>query len=154
MEKKKIKRFFNLTLNSCVARFEDSGVGPILSPFINKEKVNSFCSEFNSQSKIYKSGLPLRVNLCLFFDNSFFFFIKGVSFSFILKVVLSIDRLIFGKNFEIGLVDLFLLCILKSNIFFNKKKIYDKIFFYSILCSLNSIKTLIIKNESYINEKK
>ena len=74
MEKKKIKRFFNLKMNACVSRFEDSGIGPILSPFMNKEKVNSFCTEFNNQSKNYKSGLPLRVQLCLFVDNSFFFF--------------------------------------------------------------------------------
>jgi len=73
MEKKKIKRFFNITMNSCTSRFEDPGIGPILSPFMNKEKVNSFCSEFNNQSKIYKSGLPIRVRLCLFIDNSFFF---------------------------------------------------------------------------------
>jgi len=74
MEKKKIKRFFNLTLNACSSRFEDSGIGPILSPFMNKEKVNSFCNDFNNQSKNYKSGLSLRVQLCLFTDNSFFFF--------------------------------------------------------------------------------
>jgi len=151
MEKKKIKRFFNLTLNACVSRFEDSGVGPILSPFINKEKVNSFCSEFNSQSKIYRSGLPLRVNLCLFADNSFFFVIKGASFSSLLKIVLSADRLDFDKNNEINLIDLFFLCILKNNFILNKKKIYDKFFFYSILNSLNSIKTLIIKNEAFNN---
>jgi len=147
MEKKKIKRFFDLTLNACISRFEDSGVGPILSPFINKEKINSFCSEFNLKSKIYKSGFPLRVNFCLFFDNSFFFFIKGVSFSSLLKIVLSINGILSNRKFKITLVDLFFLCALKGNFFNKGKKINDKFFFYSILCSLNSVKNLVIKNE-------
>ena len=146
MDKKKIKRFFNLTLNACISRFEDSGVGPILSPFINKEKINSFCSEFNIKSKLYKSGLPLRVNFCLFFDNSFFFFIKGVNFSSLLKIVLSINGILSNRKFKITLVDLFFVCILKNNFFAVGKKVNDRIFFYSILCSLNSVKNLVVKN--------
>lgn len=148
MEKKKIKRFFDLTLNACVSRFEDSGIGPILSPFMNKEKVNSFCSEFNNKSKIYKSGLPLRVQLCLFIDNSFFFFIKGANFSSLLKLVLSVDRFSYSKKNEISIFDFFFLCILKNNFFSHKKKIYDKVFFLSLINSLNSMNFLVIKNES------
>jgi hypothetical protein len=148
MEKKKIKRFFNLNLSACISRFEDSGIGPILSPFMNKEKVNSFCTEFNNQSKNYKSGLPLRVQLCLFIDNSFFFYIKGVNFSSLLKLVLNVDRFNYIKKNEIDLFDFFLLCILKNNFFSHKKKIYNKIFFLSLINSLNSMKFLIIKNES------
>lgn len=147
MEKKKIKRFFDLTLNSCASRFEDSGVGPILSPFMNKEKVNSFCNEFNNQSKIYKIGLPLRVRLCLFIDNSFFFFIKGVSFSLLLKLVLNVDRLYYDKKNEMNIFDFFFLCILKNNFILHNKNLYEKFFFLSLINSLNSMKNLILKNE-------
>lgn len=147
MEKKKIKRFFNLTLNACVSRFEDPGIGPILSPFMNKEKVNSFCTEFNNQSKIYKSGLPLRVQLCLFVDNSFFFNIKGASFSSLLKLALNVDRFNYTKRNEICILDFFCVCILKNNFILQKKKLYDKIFFFSLINSLNSMKNLILKNE-------
>lgn len=149
MEKKKIKRFFNLTLNACTTRFEDSGVGPILSPFMNKEKVNSFCAEFNNQSKIYKSGLPLRVQLCLFMDNSFFFTIKGANFSSLLKLVLNIERFDNINKNEMSIFDFFFVGVLKNNfISQNKKKVYNKIFFFSLINSLNSMKYLIIKNES------
>lgn len=148
MEKKKIKRFFNLTLNACISRFEDQGVGPILSPFMNKEKVNSFCTEFNNQSKIYKSGLPLRIQLCLFIDNSFFFFIKGANFSSLLKLVLNVDRFSYDKKNEISIFDFFYLCILKNNFFLHKKHINEKVFFLSLVNSLNSMKFLVIKNES------
>lgn len=147
MEKKKIKRFFNLTLNACASKFEDSGVGPILSPFMNKEKVNSFCNEFNAQSKSYKIGLPLRVQLCLFIDNSFFFFIKGANFSSLLKLILNVERFVYTKKNEISIFDFFFLCILKNNFFLHKKKLYDKFFFLSLINSLNSMKNLIIKNE-------
>lgn len=153
MDKKKIKRFFNLTLNACVARFEDSGIGPILSPFMNKEKINSFCSDFNTNSKQYKSGLPIRVNLCLFFDNTFFFFIKGVGFSSLLKIVTSTEKISFNRNIEINLMDLFFLCILKNNFLFDKKKINHRLTFYSILNSLSSIKSLNLKNEVYNTNK-
>jgi len=148
MEKKKIKRFFNLTLNACSSRFEDSGVGPILSPFMNKEKVNSFCTEFNNQSKVYKNGLPLRVQLCLFVDNSFFFFIRGANFSSLLKLVLNVERFNYNKKNEIGILDFFFLCILKNNFFLHKKKLYEKAYFFSLINSLNSMKFLIVKNES------
>lgn len=148
MEKKKIKRFFNLTLNSCISRFEDPGIGPILSPFMNKEKVNSFCNEFNNQSKIYKSGLPVRVQLCLFVDNSFFFFIKGVNFSSLLKLVLNVERFNYNNRNEINLFDFFFLCILKNNFLLHKKKLYNKFFFFSLINSLNSMKFLIVKNET------
>lgn len=135
-------------MNACSSRFEDSGIGPILSPFMNKEKVNSFCIEFNNQSKAYKSGLPLRVQLCLFIDNSFFFFIKGANFSSLLKLVLNIEKFNYNKKSEINIFDFFLLCILKNNFFFHKKKVYDRFFFFSLINSLNSIKALVIKNES------
>lgn len=147
MEKKKIKRFFNLTLSACAARFEDTGVGPILSPFMNKEKVNSFCNEFNLSSKKYKSGLPLRVYLCLFVDNSFFFFIKGVSFFLLLKLILNLERFISCQ--QLDLFDFFLLLFLNTNLILNKdkNKIFDKIYFFSLINILNSTKSLIITNE-------
>jgi ribosomal protein L11 len=148
MEKKKVKRFFNLTLNACSSRFEDSGIGPILSPFINKEKVNSFCSDFNNQSKNYKSGLSLRVQLCLFTDNSFFFLINGVKFSSLLKLALNVERFNYNKINEIGIIDFFFLGILKNNFFLEKKKLYDKFFFLSLINSLNALNFLVLKNES------
>lgn len=147
MEKKKIKRFFNLSLNACIARFEDSGVGPILSPFMNKEKVNSFCTEFNNQSKIYKSGLPIRVQLCVFTDNSFFFYIKGANFSYLLKLALNVDRFNYNLKHELNILDFFFLCLLKNNLFLHKKKFYEKNFFFSLINALNSTKYLLLKNE-------
>lgn len=147
MEKKKLKRFFNLNLNATIARFEDSGIGPILSPFINKEKVTNFCNEFNVASKRYKSGLILRVYLCLFVDNSFFFFIKGVSFFLLLKLILNIER--FNSSYILNIFDFFFLLFLKDNLIVDKNKIYSKLYFYSFINTLNSTKNLIVENEFF-----
>jgi len=117
-----------------------------LSPFMNKEKVNSFCNDFNNQSKNYKTGLPIRVHLCLFNDNSFFFIIKGVSFSSLLKLILNVERFNYNKMNEINILDFFFICILKNNLFLNKK-IYNKVFFLSLINSLNAMNFLILKNE-------
>jgi hypothetical protein len=65
-------------------------------------------------------------------------------------LVLNEERFSYTKNIEIGIFDFFFLCILKNNFFSYKKKVYNKIFFLSLINSLNSMKFLIIKNESSI----
>jgi hypothetical protein len=77
LNKKKIKRFFNLIIPSMKAVFENQAIGPILSPYISKDKINNFCTEFNTVSIIYKYSLLLHIKLILFVDNSFFLLLKA-----------------------------------------------------------------------------
>jgi ribosomal protein L11 len=137
-EGKKLVRFFNLRINAKDASFENINVGPNLSPFINKEKINQFCLEFNKVTDIYISKeIPIYIRLFLYTDNSFFFIVRGPSFSFILKILFGLISL---KK------ELFLTEDLKQNIYL--KELYDiillKNFFFNKLIRNNSF---IIKNQ-------
>ena len=77
MEKNIIKRFIKLRIKSTGAVFEDQSIGPILSPFLTRDKINIFCTEFNNVSKIYINEFKLSVIFFINMDNSFFFIIKG-----------------------------------------------------------------------------
>ena len=145
LKKKKVKRFFNLFVQSSLAAFEDPAIGPNLSPYMARDKIKLFCEELNSKSTILKSGLKILVRLYLFEDKSFFFVIKGVPFSLLLKLLLNIK---FNKFREISktitIYEAFDLLYFK-NIFNNKYLSYDNLIFKKQLVNnIYSIKNLII----------
>ena len=147
MEKKKLKRFFNLKLLVSSAVFEDSSIGPNLSPFMPREKINLFCSEFNELSKSYISDLKLFVKLYLYTNNSFFFVIKGPCFLDFIKILnlstkFNIDNFLYLKE----LYDIILL----KNYFLGKNFKFNNFFIKRlILCNIYSIKNLKLKNEFF-----
>ena len=91
MEKNIIKRFIKLRIKPVNAVFEDQGIGPILSPFLTRDKINIFCSEFNNISKSYINEFKLSVIFFINLDNSFFFVIKGPRLSELLKIILNTE---------------------------------------------------------------
>jgi ribosomal protein L11 len=154
MEKNIIKRFFKLRISSKNAAFEDPTIGPILSPFLTRDKITLFCNDFNNYSKIYLSEIKLSVIFFLNIDNSFFYIIKGPRFSELLKFVLNINSLsnIHSDNF-IFLTEIYDLIFFKfsffcSNFFFNSFLL--KRFFLDLLFSIKNL--LIINDEFFINE--
>jgi ribosomal protein L11 len=124
-EEKNLVRFFNLRINAKDASFENINVGPNLSPYINKEKITQFCSEFNKVTDIYVSKeIPIYIRLFLYTDNSLFFIVRGPSFSFILKLLfglVSLKKEFFDKDNKqnIKLKELYDIILFK-NYFFNK----------------------------------
>jgi ribosomal protein L11 len=93
-EDRRLVRFFNLRINSKDASFENINVGPNLSPFMPKDKITQFCSEFNTITALYTSTeIPVYLRLFLYTDGSFFFVIRGPSFSFLLKILFNINSL-------------------------------------------------------------
>ena len=121
MDKKKV-RFFNLRINAEEAIFENLSIGPNLSPFMNKDKITQFCNEFNHLTNIFISkDIPIFVKLYLYTDNSFFFIIKGPSFSFLLKILFNITSLsdLLWSNNKISIKELYDIVILK-NYYLNK----------------------------------
>lgn len=107
---KKIVRFFNLRINSQDASFENLNIGPNLSPFMNREKINLFCLEFNSVTSFYLfKEIPIFCKLILFNDGSFILLIKGPSLNFFLKI-LDIKSLK-----VITLKELFYIVLIKNN---------------------------------------
>jgi ribosomal protein L11 len=151
MEKNIIKRFFKLRINAGNALFEDPTIGPILSPFLTRDKITIFCNDFNNFSKIYLNDIKLSVIFFLNIDNSFFYIIKGPRFSELLKLILNINSLslILENNF-------ILLTELYDLIFFKYSFFCSKFFFNSFLLkrffldSLFSIKNLIIINDQFL----
>lgn len=122
MNKLILKRYFNLRINANSAIFENQSIGPNLSPFMQKDKINQFCVEFNNVTTFYKSNeIELYVRLNLYYDNSFNFIIKGPSFPFLFKLFYNIDKL---KNLNIKKdeIDLFMIykIIFIKNYFINK----------------------------------
>ena len=122
MNKLILKRYFNLRINANSAVFENQGIGPNLSPYMQKDKINQFCNEFNNITNFYKSSeIELYVRLNLYYDNSFNFIIKGTSFPFLFKLFYNIDKLVdFNiKNYEIDLFIIYKIIFIK-NYFINK----------------------------------
>nr|YP_009308423.1 ribosomal protein large subunit 11 [Paramoeba pemaquidensis]AOS85561.1 ribosomal protein large subunit 11 [Paramoeba pemaquidensis] len=142
---KRIKRFFNLFVQSSSAAFEDPSIGPNLSPYMARDKIKLFCEELNKKCNMLKSGLKLLVRLYLFDDKSFFFIIKGLPFSLLLKLLLNLKYNQFSKiSKSITIYEAFDLLYIK-NIYNNKYLSYDNIFFKNQLVdNIYSIKNLII----------
>jgi ribosomal protein L11 len=127
--KKKLKRYFNLVLQSSKASFEDQFIGPVLSPFMTRDKIKVFCEEFNNKSKIIKASLKLMVKLYLYDDKTFFFIIKGVSFSLLVKLLLNLNFHEFNNAIKtITIFEMYDLIYFK-NIFLVKFLSYDNILF-------------------------
>jgi ribosomal protein L11 len=122
-EDRRLIRFFNLRINAQDASFENINVGPNLSPFMPKDKITQFCSEFNKATLFYKSkDIPIYLRLFLYTDGSFFFVLRGPSFSYFIKVLFclySLDKESINSIEGIKLNELYDINILK-NFFFNK----------------------------------
>lgn len=143
--KKKVKRFFNLFVQSSQASFEDPFIGPNLSPYMARDKIKLFCEELNIKSGILKSGLKILVRLYLFSDKSFFFIIKGIPFSLLLKLLLNIKFSKFNIiNKTISIFDAYDILYVKN--IFNSKFLYynNLIFKKQLIDNIYSIKNLVI----------
>ena len=142
---KRVKRFFNLFVQSSQAAFEDPSIGPNLSPYMARDKIKLFCEELNSKCNALKPGLKILVRLYLFDDKSFFFFIKGVPFSLLLKLLLNIKFNQFNKiSKSITIFDAYNILYVK-NIFNSKFLQYDNLIFKKqLINNIYSIKNLTI----------
>ena len=142
---KRVKRFFNLFVQSSQAAFEDPFIGPNLSPYMARDKIKLFCEELNSKCNALKPGLKILVRLYLFDDKSFFFVIKGVPFSLLLKLLLNIKFNQFNKvSKSITIFDAYNILYVK-NVFNSKFLQYDNLIFKKqLINNIYSIKNLTI----------
>ncbi len=110
-------------------------VGPVLGQV--KIKVKDFCSLFNEATTKFKPGLPLPVYVFVFKNETFSFFIKSPTLSFLLKNVAVIN----GNN-EVYLSDLYKIFLIKKQDFehLNNLAIYK-----SILSQVRVLKMNIIE---------
>jgi ribosomal protein L11 len=82
-------------------------VGPILGQV--KIKVKDFCTLFNDATNTLKPGLPLPVSVYVYKNETFCFFIKTPTVSFLLKNLLSksVDK-------SISLLDIYKISLIKK----------------------------------------
>lgn len=152
---KKIKNLFKLEIFCNSAKFEDQSIGPNLSPYIPRDKINLFCDEFNKLTKNYNNDLKVSVKLILYVDNSFFFIIKGPNFSNLLKIIINTENLKLNKFNEVSIFELYDIIYLKNLFLYKKTNIkYNNILLrLQIKNSINSIKNIKILKRSYIHEQ-
>lgn len=82
-------------------------VGPVLGQV--KIKVKDFCTLFNEATSKFKAGLPVRVTVFVFKNESFSFLIKPPSTSFLLK-----NSLKYNKTNNLSLLDLYKISLIKQ----------------------------------------
>lgn len=103
-----------------------------------KIKVKDFCSSFNEKSLIYPIGLPLRVVVFVYKNESFDYIIKPPSTTFLIK-----NLLLLNKKKELSLLDIYkIMQIKKLDLnFFN-----DQMLFRNILVLVKLMKIQIKLN--------
>lgn len=82
-------------------------VGPVLGQV--KIKVKDFCTMFNDGTAKFKIGLPLRVVVFVFKNETFNFIVKTPSTSFLLKNALKLN-----KSEVLTLLDLYKIATIKK----------------------------------------
>jgi hypothetical protein len=150
MKKNLIKSFLKLRIKPNCAVFEDQSIGPVLSEYLNREKINNFCNDFNNVSKCYINDLKLSVIFYFYLDSSFFFIIKGPRLSEIIKLVLNINSL-YKINIEnfLYLTEFYDLIFFKYYFFLKNSKYNNFLLKKFLFNSLFSIKNILIKNEYF-----
>ena len=89
LDLKRIVRKVDLIIPAQTAKLGPP-VGPILGQV--KIKVKDFCTLFNDSTSKFKTGLPLNVSVFVYKNETFNFYIKTPSASFLLKNLSSIKQ--------------------------------------------------------------
>ena len=131
---KRINKKVNLIIPAQTAKLGPP-VGPILGQV--KIKVKDFCTEFNESSNKFKLGLPLPVSVFVYKNDSFDFYVKTPTTSFLLKNLLK-----FNNTKVLTSLDIYKISLIKhlDVPHLTLKSVYKTV--------LNSAKQLKIKIES------
>ncbi len=111
--KKILKKYFKLSCIVGRACYTDTGIGSNLSLFMSRELIDKFCNEFNRITKIYRYAFLIYIVLYLYTDKTFFFIIKGLSLSTLIKSVLLVNKLDNYQIYKLTLKEFYYLCYLK-----------------------------------------
>jgi|JI61114C2RNA_FD_contig_123_50069_length_1488_multi_8_in_2_out_0_2 large subunit ribosomal protein L11 len=135
IELKRVVKKLNLIIPAQTAKLGPP-VGPVLGQV--KIKVKDFCTMFNDATSIFAPGLPLPVTVCVFKNETFNFFIKTPSTSFLLK-----NTLIAKKSKSLTLLDIYKISLIKKLDF---EHLSQKSVFKSILVGAKILKITINEN--------
>lgn len=142
MEIKNINDVDFLRLNrevTLIVAAQNAKLGPPVGPILGqvKIKVKDFCTAFNETTNSYPNGLPLKVVVFVYKNETFDFIILGPSISFLLK-----NALKFKKRNTLSLLDLYKVSLIKSSI---DKETPKHLIFRNVLAISKSMKITIEK---------
>jgi large subunit ribosomal protein L11 len=128
----KVVRKIDLIVFSQLAKLGPP-VGPILGQY--KIKVKDFCTSFNESTINFKIGLPLRVIVYIYKNDTFNYQIRPPSTTFLIKNIVKINK----KN-NISLLDIYKITLIKKT-----ELIYvdENIIFRNILILIKTMKIKI-----------
>lgn len=134
LDLKKIVRQVNLVIPAQTAKLGPP-VGPVLGQV--KIKVKDFCTLFNDATQKHKVGLPLPVVVFVFKNESFNFYIKTPTITFLLK-----NALQRSENKYLTYLDIYKIALIK-NLDLNHLSL--KVIFKNILLKAKLLKLKISK---------
>lgn len=133
IELKRVVKKLNLVIPAQNAKLGPP-VGPVLGQI--KIKVKDFCSLFNESTNRFKPGLPLPVTVCVFKNETFSFFIKTPTSTFLLKNMFILK----GKK-SLTLLDVYKLTLIKKLDF---EHLSTRVLFKNMLISAKTLKINVI----------
>lgn len=133
IELKRVVKKLNLVIPAQNAKLGPP-VGPVLGQV--KIKVKDFCTLFNDATNKFKSGLPLPVTVCVFKNETFSFFIKTPTTSFLLKNIVLLNN-----KKSLTLLDIYKIAIIKK---LDLEHLTVRVIFKNILVSAKTLKINII----------
>ncbi len=108
-------------------------VGPILGQV--KIKVKDFCTLFNESTTKFKIGLPLKVVVYVYKNETFDYIIKPPSTTFLIKNIIKLN-----KKQTISLLDIYKITLIKK---IELEFVTENIIFRNILVLLKAMKIKI-----------
>lgn len=103
-----------------------------------KIKVKDFCTSFNEKTTMYKLGLPLKVVVFVYKNETFNYIVKPSSTTFLLKNIVALN-----KKKEITLLDVYKIMIIKK---FEMEFSSERVIFRNILTLAKIMKIEIKKS--------
>ncbi len=131
----KISRKVSLIIPAQTAKLGPP-VGPVLGQV--KIKVKDFCALFNEATSVFKLGLPLRVIVFVFKNETFNFIILPPSNSFLLK-----NSLKLSKQNVLTTLDIYKIALIKKQEF---DHLALNVIFKNILYTAKLLKIKVISN--------
>lgn len=129
----KVVRKVNILIPAQTAKMGPP-VGPVLGQV--KIKVKDFCTMFNEATTKFKYGLPLPVSVFVFKNETFNFYIKTPTTSFLLKNVLARN-----SSEHLTLLDIYKITLIKQ---LDLKHLETEAIFKSVLQTAKTLKIKII----------
>lgn len=102
----KIIRIINIIIPA-----QDAKLGPPVGPVLGqvKVKIKNFCLQFNEATSSFEFGIPLRITIFVYNNETYNFIIKMPSISFLLK-----NYLVYNNKTQLTQLDLYKICIIKK----------------------------------------